>query len=130
MTRPHHEGSNPAVVYGVNVDAVAAAVLACPGVARMSRGLLGEAATYLPGRRVHGVVIREQPSQDETDLDVRVVAAFGPTMADIAAQIRQAVASAAPGKSATVAIDDIDLGPSAGAFVRPHPSAPTATSAS
>lgn len=103
MTGPHH-----AVVGGVDVDAVAAAVRSCPSVARLSGGLVGEAATYLPGRRVRGIVVREDPGTDETDLDVRVVARLGPTMAEVADEVHRAIALAAPGRSATVAIDDID----------------------
>lgn len=105
MTEPR-----PAVIGGVDVDAVAASVIACSTVARLSGGLLGEAATYLPGRRVYGVVVREHPAPDETDLDVRVVAVFGPTMSEVADQVHQAVALVAPGRSVTVAIDDVDLG--------------------
>lgn len=104
MTQPQH-----AVIDGVDVDAVAAAVLACSAVARLSGGLLGEVATYLPGRRVRGVVVREHPGAGETDLDVRVVATFGPTMSEVADQVHRAIALAAPGRSRTVAIDDIDV---------------------
>jgi len=46
-----------AVVDGVNVDAVAAAVLGCAGVAGMDGGRFGEVASYLPGRKVPGVVV-------------------------------------------------------------------------
>lgn len=99
----------PAVIGGVDVDAVAASVGACSTVARLSGGLLGEAATYLPGRRVYGVIVREHPAAGETDLDVRVVATFGPSMSEVADQVRQAIALVAPGRSVTVAIDDIDI---------------------
>lgn len=109
MTEPR-----PAVIGGVDVDAVAASVTACSTVARLSGGLLGEAATYLPGRRVYGVVVREHPAVGETNLDVRVVAAFGPTMSEVADQVHKAVALVAPGRSVTVAIDDIDLSGEAG----------------
>lgn len=110
MTDPHRAGHGvSAVVDGVDVDAVAAAVLACSTVARLSGGLLGEAATYLPGRRVRGVVVREHPAVGQTNLDVRVVAVYGPTMSEVADQVRRAVALAAPGRTATVAIDDIDV---------------------
>jgi len=42
---------------GVNVDAVAAAVLGCAGVAGLDGGRFGEVASYLPGRKVPGVVV-------------------------------------------------------------------------
>jgi ABC-type xylose transport system permease subunit len=46
-----------AVIDGVNVDAVAAAVLGCAGVAGLDGGRFGEVTSYLPGRRVRGVVV-------------------------------------------------------------------------
>jgi hypothetical protein len=46
-----------AVIDGVDVDAVAAAVLACPGVAALDGGQFGEVASYLPGRKVAGVMV-------------------------------------------------------------------------
>ena len=46
-----------AVVDGVNVDAVVAAVRGCAGVAGMDGGQFGEVASYLPGRKVPGVVV-------------------------------------------------------------------------
>jgi hypothetical protein len=46
-----------AVIDGVNVDAVAAAVLGCAGVAGLDGGRFGEVASYLPGRKVPGVVV-------------------------------------------------------------------------
>jgi hypothetical protein len=58
MTLPP-AGSVPgaAVIDGVDVDAVAAAVLACPGVAALDGGQFGEVASYLPGRKVTGVMV-------------------------------------------------------------------------
>lgn len=40
-------------------DLVAAAVLAVPGVHDLHAGVAGEVATYLPGRRVNGIRLRE-----------------------------------------------------------------------
>lgn len=40
-------------------DRVAAAVLAVPGVHALHAGVAGEVATYLPGRRVDGVRVRD-----------------------------------------------------------------------
>ena len=58
MTRPA-PGFTPgaAVIDGVDVDAVAAAVQGCAGVSGLDGGRYGEVATYLPGRIVQGVVI-------------------------------------------------------------------------
>jgi hypothetical protein len=46
-----------AIVDGVDVDAVAAAVRDCTGVSGLHGGQYGEVATYLPGRVVQGVVV-------------------------------------------------------------------------
>ena len=58
MTR-HSPGftSHAAVIDGVDVDAVAAAVRDCAGVSGLDGGQYREVATYLPGRAVEGVVI-------------------------------------------------------------------------
>lgn len=84
-------------------DAVAAAVLACPYVARLSGGRFGEVATYLPGRRVTGV--RITPS----GFGVSVVARYGPTATEIAAQVRGAVRAVVGPGPVDVQIDDLDL---------------------
>ena len=47
----------PADIEGVNVDAVAAAVQGCAGVAGLDSGQYGEVATYLPGRTIPGIMI-------------------------------------------------------------------------
>ena len=49
--------SDAAVIDGVNVDAVAAAVRDCAGVSGLDGGQHREVATYLPGRTVQGVVV-------------------------------------------------------------------------
>lgn len=48
------DGAEPDVA-----DVVAAAVLAVPGVHDLHAGVAGEVATYLPGRRVNGIRMRE-----------------------------------------------------------------------
>lgn len=82
-------------------DAVVAAVLACPGVAAMASGVAGEIATYLPGRRVSGVQIRD------TSLEVHVVARWVPSLQDLAAHVAAAVAPLAGGRAVGVHIDDL-----------------------
>jgi hypothetical protein len=96
----------PVLVDGVDVDALAAAVRACPAVADLSGGLLGSAGTYLPGRRVPGIVIRSVDGV--TEVDVRVVARYGPTMATVADQVHSVAAATAPATAISVFIDDID----------------------
>lgn len=44
-------------------DVVAQEVLTVPGVANLHPGMFGEVATYLPGRRVHGVQIHDDVTQ-------------------------------------------------------------------
>ena len=82
-------------------DVLVAATSACPYVAAMSGGVLGEVATYLPGRRVRGV--RSGPD----GVEVHVVGVFGPSITEIAAQIRAAVAPLMSGQPLSVHIDDL-----------------------
>lgn len=49
-------------------DRVAAAVTAVPGVAFLHGGVFGEIGTYLPGRRVAGVAVRD----DATEVHIAV----------------------------------------------------------
>jgi hypothetical protein len=77
-------------------DAVAEAVLAVPGVARLHQGAFGEVATYLPGRRVPGVRLRPDGVEvhvvvERTLLDQRV------PLPRVAEQIHRAVAGRVPG---------------------------------
>ncbi|MDQ1397519.1 MAG: hypothetical protein QOG64_2778 [Acidimicrobiaceae bacterium] len=84
-------------------DVIAAAALGSPLVASMASGLVGEAATYLPGRRVAGVRI------DGDHVEVHVVARWGAVLPELADGVRQAVTAVAAGRSVTVFIDDIEL---------------------
>jgi hypothetical protein len=97
-------------------DRLAAAVSACPDVVRLSRvtpgvhidGVSGdvEVATYLPGRRVAGVRVRPD------GVTVRVVCRYGPTVDELAAQVRAAVVSVWPTcPRIDVIIDDLEVPP-------------------
>lgn len=86
-------------------DSIALAVLACPGVAALSGGLVGEVATYLPGRRVMGVRVRD------TGVTVAVVARWTTTVPALVGQVRLAVSTARPGLPVDVSVDDIELPP-------------------
>ncbi|WP_131745301.1 hypothetical protein [Frankia sp. Cppng1_Ct_nod] len=81
---------------------IADAVAGCPAVAALSPGPSGDVATHIPGRRVVGV--RTAPA----GVAIHVVARFGPTMAEIAGQIRAAVTAVAPdcGKI-DIVVDDL-----------------------
>lgn len=104
----------PAPGPGVDPDVVAAVVAACPGVARLSAGPVGEVATYLPGRRVAGVRVRPDA------VEVHVVGWYGPTAAEIAGQVRAAVRTVAGPLPVDVVIDDLDVG-GAGVTAPPGP---------
>ncbi len=84
-------------------DAVAAAVRGCPDVVDLSAGAFGEAATYLPGRKVAGVQITPD------GVEVHVVARYGPPLDQIAARIRRALGPVAPGLPVAIVFDDISL---------------------
>ena len=88
------------------VDALAAAVAACPSVARLSGGAVGEVATYLPGRRVTGV--RMAP---EGRVEVHVVAYLVATVATVEREVRAAVTALVGPRPVDVGIDDLELTP-------------------
>ena len=98
------------VVEGVNVDRVAAAVANCPAVARLTGGTSG-LGTYLPGRRVPGVVVQESAGPGPATVEVYVVARYGPAMDEVARQVRTALAALIPGHPVDVIIDDVDTEP-------------------
>ncbi|MFI7599385.1 hypothetical protein [Actinoplanes sp. NPDC049681] len=50
-------GPHDAIVEGVDVDLVAAAVRRCPAVADLVGGPPSGVATYLPGRRIDGITV-------------------------------------------------------------------------
>lgn len=84
-------------------DAVATAVAGCPLVAGLHGGRYGHIATYLPGRRVAGIRLTE------TELDIHVVARYPASVAEVADQVRAAVAPYAGGLPVTVVIEDLEL---------------------
>lgn len=88
-------------------ERIAAAVAGCPSVVRLAAG---PAATYLPGRTVPGVTVRED------QVRIAVVAAFGPPIADVAEEVRAAVRQVVPNLPIDVVIEDIEV---PGAAVEP-----------
>jgi hypothetical protein len=92
----------PALVDGVNVDAVAAAVRACPGVSDLYPGRFAEVATYLPGRRVPGVVIADGT------LTVQVRSRWAVPADALLREIDSAVANLRHGHQLRVVVADID----------------------
>ncbi len=89
----------------VDPDAVVAAALSCPEVARMSGGLVGEVATYLPGRRVVGVRVRDE------EVEVHIVARWGRPLTEVADAVHQAVRPVSGGRRSSVFVEDIDSPP-------------------
>jgi uncharacterized alkaline shock family protein YloU len=85
------------------VDRIVAAVISCPGVAALTQLPGIPVATYLPGRTVSGVALRAG------EVEVCVVARYGPPLPQIAEQVRQAVAPLVPDRVVNVVIGDITL---------------------
>jgi hypothetical protein len=109
MTASHPPGSSAAaVIDGVNVDAVAAAVQACPGVSRLDAGRFGDVASYLPGRRVQGVAVRTD------SVTVQVRTRWGVPAADLLSQITAVLTPLIGGRRVEVVVADIDDPPPLG----------------
>jgi hypothetical protein len=109
----------PAVVDGVDVDAVAAAVHASPGVSRLDGGRHGETVTYLPGRTVAGVVV------GGGRVRVQIRSQWGTPAPAVAAWITAALAPLTGHRPIDVVIADIDDPPSAPPFPAPQAGPPS-----
>jgi hypothetical protein len=106
MTQPLREDPGPDAgpdtgPASAKADDVAAAVAAAPGVAALSGGRLGGVGTYLPGRRVTGVVVRDG------DIEVHVIGRYGVPVGTIAAEVRRAAEPFASGQPVHVIIEDL-----------------------
>jgi hypothetical protein len=101
MTSVPIVGVRDAIVDGVDVDIVAAAVCRCSGVEDLLDGPPAAAATYLPGRRVNGVRV------DSEVVAVQVRARWGYSVPEIAAQIQAATASLTPRHRVDVIVADV-----------------------
>ncbi|MCJ0903943.1 Asp23/Gls24 family envelope stress response protein [Rhodococcus sp. ARC_M6] len=64
---------------------VADTALSVPGVAELHGGQFGEVGTYLPGKRITGVVL------DETSCAVHISVKYPANVLTVAEQVRQAV---------------------------------------
>ena len=78
-----------------DADTVAGLARAVPGVAGLHSGMFGEAATYLPGRRVTGVRITDD------HIEVHLVVEAGAPIRATAAEVRERVTNAFPESSST-----------------------------
>jgi hypothetical protein len=90
------------VIDGVDVDAVAAAVLGCAGVAGLDGGRFGEMASYLPGRKVEGVVV------SGGRVKVQIRARWAVPVPELAALIRTILMPLTGPRPVDVVIADID----------------------
>lgn len=92
-------------------QAVADAVLAHPGVARLSGGPFGTVASYLPGRRVLGVRL---PLGADDPVEIAVVARLGVPLPRLAEELGAAVVAVVGPVGGDVAVDvtvaDVDEG--------------------
>jgi hypothetical protein len=100
-TAPTRVGLVPAVVDGVDVDAVAAAVRGCAAVDDLCSGSWGGVVTYLPGRQVPGVRV----ASDHVAVSVR--SRWGIPAADLARQVRVALAPVTGARRIDVVIADV-----------------------
>jgi len=96
MTNP-----DTAIVEGVNVDALAAAVRSCPAVDDLDGGPLGTVATYLPGRRVPGIRI----GADRASIQVR--GKWDVPIRELAGQVLAAVAPLTGGRTIDILVADV-----------------------
>jgi hypothetical protein len=84
-----------------DVDAIAAAMMACPAVAGLHEGGTRAVATYLPGRRVVGVRVEDQR------VLVSVVLASGSSVQMLEAQVRSSLAPHVRGRRVDVHVADV-----------------------
>jgi hypothetical protein len=96
-----------AVIDGVNVDAVAAAVLGCAGVAGLDGGQFGEVTSYLPGRKVPGVVV------SGGRVRVQIRSRWAVPAPDLAALVTEVLTPLTGRRPVDVIIADIDDPPAA-----------------
>jgi hypothetical protein len=109
MTRPVQDPA-AAVIDGVDVDAVAAAVQGCTGVAALDGGRFGEVASYLPGRTVTGIMV------GGGRVRVQVRSRWGVPAPELAALIAAVLAPLTGRRPVDVVIADIDDPPAAPSF--------------
>ncbi|KDF00070.1 hypothetical protein Y900_014255 [Mycolicibacterium aromaticivorans JS19b1 = JCM 16368] len=86
-------------------DTVASIARAVPGVAALHPGMFGEVGTYLPGRRVTGVRIRD----DRVEVHITVTASAH--VRQTAAAVRSAVRAAMPDLPVDVTVEEITAAP-------------------
>lgn len=91
-----------AVIDGIDVEAVSAAAAGCPDVSGLDSGRFGEVASYLPGRQVPGVAVRD----DSVLIQVR--SRWGVPAAELLGQVTAAVSPFTGHRRVELVIGDID----------------------
>jgi hypothetical protein len=101
-----------AVADGLDVDAVADAARTCPAVSRLCSGPWGGVVSYLPGREVPGVRVTRD------HVVVSVCSRWGVPAAELARQVRVALAPLAGARRIDVVVADVADPPPADAEPR------------
>jgi hypothetical protein len=103
MTRaaPAREGSAPAIIDGVDVDAVAAAARRCAAVDDLCPGAWGEVVSYFPGRQVAGVRVASG------HVAVSVRSQWDVPAAELARQLRASLAPVTGARTIDIIVADI-----------------------
>jgi hypothetical protein len=101
LAPPGGSSVGPAVVDGVDLDAVAEAVRSCAAVDDLSPGLWGGVVTYLPGRQVPGVRV----ASDHVVISVR--GRWGVPASDLAGQVRAALTRLVGGRRVDLVVADL-----------------------
>jgi hypothetical protein len=86
-------------------ERIAEELLAHPGVAALSGGPYGTVASYLPGRRLPGIVLGEGDEPDR----IAVVLHYGAPVEKTAAELRRIVARAHGSRRVDVIVTDVEL---------------------
>ena len=103
MTVPPADSvSGFAVIDGIDVDAVAAAVRRCPGVSGLDSGPFGGVASYLPGRKVEGITV------GDGRVTVRIRSRWAAPAPALAAAVTAMLAPLTGNRPVDVVIADID----------------------
>jgi hypothetical protein len=102
---PVGPGSPEAPGLGPLPERIAEALLAHPGVAALSGGPYGTIASYLPGRRLPGIVLGdgEEPTR------IAVVLHYGAPVEATAADLRRIVAAASGARRVDVTVTDLEM---------------------
>jgi hypothetical protein len=104
---PADTAARSAVIDGIDVDAVAAAVRACSGVSGLDGGPFSGVASYLPGRKVEGIVVRDGR------VIVQVRSRWGVPAPELAVMITAMLAPLTGNRPVDLVIADIDDPPGA-----------------